>query len=232
MTDHRRYSDDEVKEIFETATDINDPGMRSTASSEGLSLAEVQEIGREVGVAPERIAEAASRLDLQVVTLPKKTYLGMPLSVGRTVDLQRAPTDREWELLVSELRETFQARGTIESHGGLRHWYNGNLHAYIEPTESGYRLRMGTLKGNALAAGGMGLFGIAMGLFVLLALFAKGRIESEFLIGIFFMIAGVGAIAAPALRLPSWAREREEQMEHIAARAQALVGADPDSGGS
>ena len=117
--------------------------------AEGLTLAELQAIGHEVGLPPERIFEAASALDRRREVPPSRTSLGVPISVGLTVDLPRAPTDREWDMLVAELRTTFRARGRVESTGGSRQWVNGNLHAYVEPTQSGYRLRMGTLKGNA-----------------------------------------------------------------------------------
>jgi len=232
MTEGRRYQEDEVREIFEAATEARDSSRRALASGGGLSLAELQEIGLEVGLSPERVAEAALAIELRRNALPSKTYLGMPLSVGRTVDLPRAPTDREWELLVSELRETFQARGTIDSEGGLRQWTNGNLHACIEPTETGHRLRLGTLKGSTLAMSAMGLAGVGMGLFLLVALLAKGRLAEEFLIALFFVLMGGGALATAVLSLPGWARKREQQMEHIAMRAQALISPSPEPEGS
>lgn len=232
MSDERRYQEDEVREIFAAAADARESSRRALSSGDGLSLAELQEIGLEVGLAPERVAEAAAALALRQSALPGKTYLGMPLSVARVVDLPRAPTDREWELLVSELRETFHARGTIDSHGGLRQWTNGNLHAYVEPTETGHRLRLGTLKGNVLASTTMGLAGVGMGIFIAVALLAKDRLAAEFLIPLFFGAAGIGAFVAGALSIPGWARKREKQMEYIAARAQVLIGQDPEPQGS
>jgi hypothetical protein len=38
-----------------------------------------------------------------------------------------------------------------------------------------------------------------------------------------FAVMGAVALGANAVRLPPWAREREEQMERIAVRAQALI---------
>jgi len=228
MTDERRYREDEIKEIFEAAAEARDSSRLALSSGDGLSLTELQEIGLEAGIAPDRIAEAASIIELRRSTLPSKTHLGMPLSVGRTVELPRAPTDREWEVLVSELRETFGAKGQLDSVGDLRQWTNGNLHAFIEPTETGHRLRLGSLKGNTVAMSLMGLAGIGMGLFLLVALLAKGRLAEEFLIALFFITAGAGAVASSALLLPGWAKKREEQMEYIAARAQAIIGPGPE----
>jgi hypothetical protein len=59
MSEERRYKEDEVKGIFEAAARERDSRGRAVVSPEGLTLAELQTIGREVGLAPDRIAEAA-----------------------------------------------------------------------------------------------------------------------------------------------------------------------------
>src|SRR5512138_3609105 len=153
MSDDRRYSDDEVARIFELAAKP-DVSVRDTSGSEGaegLTLAELQAIGREVGIAPEHIADAAMTLDAGASETPPDTDFGMEISVGRAVRLARAFTDREWAMLVSELRDTFRARGSEASSGDARQWFNGNLHARVEPTPTGYRFRVATLKGDAPA---------------------------------------------------------------------------------
>ena len=42
-----------------------------------------------------------------VSSAPARSIFGMPVSVRRVVNLSRLPSDREWELLVGELRNTF-----------------------------------------------------------------------------------------------------------------------------
>ena len=83
------------------------------------------------------------------------------IEVGLMLPLARAVTDHEWEQLVAELRATFRAKGRITTHGNLREWSNGNLSAAIEPTETGYRLRLGTLKGDAIGINAMAATGMA-----------------------------------------------------------------------
>src|SRR3954449_6387158 len=111
MTDERRYGEDEIAEIFQAAASPRRSEGRALTSTGGFSLEELQAIGGEAGIAPERIADAAAALDLRRGAPPPPPHPGMPVSVGRTVELPRAPTDREWELLVAELRETFGAHG-------------------------------------------------------------------------------------------------------------------------
>ncbi len=228
MSDEHRYRDEEIAEIFEAAATTHDPGQRSLAPADGLTLTELQAIGREVGLAPERIADAATAVDRRRSALPRRKDLGMPVSVARTVDLPRAPTDREWSLLVGEMRETFNARGKDRSSGGLREWANGNLHASVEPTEDGYRLRLGTTKGDALLLNRMGIAGMVMGLLMLVIFFLQGRMAEELFVPVFFALVGAATVTSNALRLPRWAQEREQQMEYIAARAQALIRPAPD----
>jgi len=223
MADERRYTEDEVSEIFALAASAGSASVPALADQHGLTLGELQEVGLEAGLAPERVARAAASLVRRSESLPRRTLLGAPVSVGRVVELPRAPTDREWEFLVAELRQTFDARGQVTSHSGVREWSNGNLHAVLEQTEAGHRLRLATRKGNATEVATMGAVGLFMALLILAALVSKGRIGLELFFPAMFALMGGGAFAANALRLPRWADERERQMEHIAARARELL---------
>ena len=212
MSDERTYGEDEVAEIFRRAA-------ASPASARGLTLAELQAIGTEVDLPPERVAEAAASLEVSRGA-PRRSALGAPLSVGRTVDLPRAPSDREWEMLVADLRETFAARGRTESLGELREWRNGNLHVSLEPTPAGPRLRMRTRRGDAA---GFNLLGGAALLAGLVLLFLALSVGAPPAAGAALMVMGAGLLAANAVRLRAWADERDAQMEAIAARTLALL---------
>ena len=229
MTDERVYGEAEVAEIFEKAATSSTRASEgpTLSSARGFSLAELQAIGGEVGIAPSAIAEAAAALELRRSVAPRKTYLGMPVAVGRTVELPRAPDDREWEMLLAELRATFSANGKDRSSGGVRGWTNGNLHAYVEPTESGHRLRLGTTSGNGMGTAQMGLLGLAAALLMLVFFFLSGELAEEGAVAALFAAMGLFALGTNALRLPRWAQEREEQMEHIAARARTIIRPDP-----
>lgn len=228
MPDERRYREDEVAQIFEAAASARrEAASNALAPAEGMTLAELQAIGDEVGLAPERIAEAAAALDLRRDAL-RRTDLGMPVTLRRTIDLPRAPTDREWEMLVAELRETFNAKGRVGSRGGVREWTNGNLHAYVEPTATGHRLRLGTTKGDAVPFNRLGAMSLVVALVSFVLLFLAGELPAESMIPLIFAAMGSGALAYNALRLPSWALEREEQMELVAGRARVLLGAAPE----
>jgi hypothetical protein len=226
MLDERTYREDEVAEIFEAAARPV-PGSTALSRPQGFTLAELQSIGGEAGLSPERIAQAAAAVELRRGAVRHKD-LGMPVSVGRTVDLPREPTDREWEMIVADLRETFGARGRLGSREDVREWHNGNLHAYLEPTTTGYRLRLGTTKGDGVGLNRIGATGVIMAL-VWLVVFLVGYGPSQApLVGPLLMLAVfAAALGYNALRLPGWALEREAQMEQVAARARSLLAAAP-----
>ena len=223
----RRYRDDEVREIFELATTDKTSEPPTASPREGLTLAEMQSIGQEVGLAPDVVARAAAAFEAGA---PRdlRTSWGVPIEVGLTVPLPRAPTDLEWEQLVSELRETFHARGKITTLGGLREWRNGNLHAAVEPTEAGYRLRLGTLKSSAARLNTTGAISVVASSAVLASLALSGNLGpghvAALLAPVLMGSLGIGALLSNRIRLPQWARRRDEQMKHIAARIRSIMG--------
>jgi len=229
----RRYGDDEVREIFSLAT-TDGAGDRSvTAESGGMTLVELQHVAREAGIDPARVAQAAASLDARGRPEPVRRMLGLPIGVSRVVDLPRAPTDREWEQLVSEFRTTFGVKGHVTTSGGLRDWSQGNLHISVEPTEHGHQLRLATLKEDARPLNGlafaMGGFSLLMGAVVS----AAGKPEKALvLVGMFGGIS-LAAFGTNLVRLPRWRRERERQMEALAEHAVKLLSRPQgDQGGS
>jgi len=228
MADERRYGDDEIREIFDLATSGATAPGSGVSDEAGLSLGELQEVGLEVGVEPGRIAAAALALEARREVVSHGTSLGMPVSVGRVIELPGAVTDRDWELLVAELRETFGARGQVTSRGGVRKWSSGNLNAFLEPSETGHRLRLMTHRAAAPAMNWLGGTGLVLGLILLTMFLTTGPSPPRMEI-IMMMLVGIGggALVSNMISLPRWAREREGQMEYLAGRVQVLLGRPP-----
>ena len=219
----RRYAENEVREIFTLATTagLREPSLPS--ESGGLTLDELKRIGQEAGIEPARVAHAAERLDSRGKPAPVRRSFGLPVGVSRVVDLPRAPTDREWERLISEFRSTFGAHGRATTTGGLREWSHGNLHISVEPTEYGEQLRLSTLKDDGIALNGLSAVLAGMSVLFGTVVAASGKPEKALLI--FGMFAGMSlfAFGANLFRLPRWARERERQMEAVAEHAVKLL---------
>jgi len=213
----RRYDDREMAAIFRAASEGPQlPATRDVPSDEGMTLADLQAIGREVGIAPEAVAQAAQALDVRQGAI-SRTLFGLPIGVARTVNLNRKLNDEEWERLVVQLREVFNARGVTRAEGSLRQWTNGNLQVLLEPTESGHRLRFGTLHGGARASMAGGMMALVMAGFVALSGSLAGNIGNELPAVGAMAVAGIAMIANGAFWLPRWARLRGKQMEALAA---------------
>jgi hypothetical protein len=58
-------------------------------------------------------------------------------------------------------------------------------------------------------------------------LLLTGQIPEAFVAPALLMLFGGATVGYGALQLPAWAREREEQMEHIVACARRLISAEP-----
>lgn len=215
----RQYNEEEVAAIFARAAETEHAELPPSPEGKGLTLAALQDIGREVGISPASIARAARSLE-QAGHPAARKFLGLPIGVGRTVEFDRPLSDAAWEALVADLRTTFDARGTVRYDGPFRQWTNGNLQALLEPTPTGHRLRLQTVKGDArsmMIAGGAALGGAA-GILVTLAVAGSlGNPGAATGIG-FMALMGLGMLAAGALRVPGWARRRSAQIEAIIAR--------------
>jgi len=222
MSDERRYQDDEIRQILDLAIGQEDSPAPALPPVDGLTLLQLQEVGREVGLPPDRITQAVALFEARAESVPRGTTLGLPTSIGRVVPLPRSPSDREWELLIAELRTTFGGKGEVTSHGGLREWTLGTLHAFIEPTETGHRLR---LTDSSAAVGGIVVGGslLAFAAMIFVVLLGMDDPGYRFVVPAFFALIGGGFVAGSTMLLPRWAREQERRMEQISKHAVSLL---------
>ena len=216
-----RFNEDQAAAIFARAAEAEASGRQPASGAGGMTLAELQEIGREAGLSPEAVAQAAASLRSAGTPVPVPTFLRIPIGVARTVALERPLTDEEWGGLVAELRATFNASGRAYSDGTFREWRNGNLRVSAGPAPGGYQVEMRTSKGSArsmMTAGGI-MTGISA------ALLAAGTLTVGAVGGDVAPLLTVGAalFGAGVLQVPGWARRRREQFERIAQRLREAV---------
>lgn len=227
MSSERRYKDDEVRQILDLAIGQDEAPLRALPASEGLTLVQLQDVGREVGVTPSRMEAAVATFESRGEVAPRSKLLGLPTTVGHTIALPRNLTDREWELVVGKLRTTFGVKGESKSDGGMREWSNGNLHAFVEPTETGYRLRLTDMNAGAFVAMLGGSFFLAMATMIFVALLGKVDPGFRFIVPGFFTVIGGGLLGGGVRTLPRWARQTEEHMAELASYAASLTGREP-----
>lgn len=220
----RRFSDDEVARIFAKATEVQREQSASLSRSEGMSLEELQAIGREAGISPEMVAQAARLVDQPPPPKPP-TVLGITIGVARTVELDRKLTDEEWDQLVVLLRETFEARGKVEAQGSFRQWTNSNLQILLEPTARGHRVRFKTTRGDArgLVSAGVSMVAVSS-LLAFIGAITPTVDGPQFIAGLVPVgIIGTALTISGLARLPSWRSKREKQFEAIASHLLRLT---------
>jgi hypothetical protein len=212
----RRYTEEEIATIFHVAAEGPSTPPHHLSRADGLTLADLQGIGREVGISPDAVAHAAQTLEVRQGAV-SRTLLGLPIGVERRVALRRRLTDEEWERLVVQLRDVFHALGRTRSEGSLRQWTNGNLYVLLEPTPTGDRLRLGSLHGGATASIRLGLASLGASALLAIANLFFGQVtDMGTMAGL--LAGGAVLLANGALRLPGWARLRGRQMEDLAAQ--------------
>lgn len=222
MTD-RRYTDEEMAEIFRRATEATPQSTPQSAGATGMSLAELQEIGTEAGIPAEQIALAAQSLDQPVAVGPvTRRMIGLPIAVADDADLGRQLSDEEWDQLVVMARDLFSARGRLLQDGSFRQWTNGNLQLLLEPSTTGHRLRLRTMNGFArnLIIGGTGAIGMAI-VVAAVPLLAGNQEMIANLDGMAILgLAGVAMIGRGVFGLRGWAMRRQAQFRQLIERAR------------
>lgn len=225
----RRYTESEMAEILEAATRERPralpAGEEGSGAGAGLTLAQLQDIAREVGIDPGAVARGAAALEVRRASgLQLRRFSGVPIGASGTIPLARALTDGEWERLVARLRETFDATGTVTAQGGLREWRNGNLRVALEPAGAGARIRFQTRRSGWEALPAAGGMSVGMSLVVLLAGVVEGNVPGMLPGAAALLAMGAGAWSFGFVTLRRWARERLAQFGVLGEEAAAMAG--------
>lgn len=238
----RRYDDDEVREILLRATEFRSTDVDADATAlpapipaaqgpgHGLTLAQLQEVAAEAGIAPARVAEAAGLLELDRAALPApRTLLGVDISTAHAVRLPRMLEPDEWDRYVVRLRDAFGAAGQVRTEGSLQTWSNGHLKVLLEPLETGARLRFQALHGESKGfldgAVALGVSGLFLGVFLGGMTLLTGKPLPGILFGITasLPVVGAGMWAAGRSRAARWLPRRRTQFRTLGEEALRVV---------
>ncbi|WP_412070330.1 hypothetical protein [Rubrivirga sp. IMCC43871] len=213
MDPAHRFSTPEIEEVFARAAAAQQADHQTDL---GLSVEELQAVGAEAGLDPAHVAAAARAVAAGQPDDRRETLVGVPVGVRRSAHLDAPPSDLLWETLVSDLQETFSARGKVERIGASRIWRNGNLRATLSPSGDGSRLRIQSNR----RKDSQSLLTIAAVNAVLAAVFTLNVFGPEADAAVFLALTSVFALVFVIGRQLVWSSARERQMEAVAARAQ------------
>lgn len=183
MTDSERslrvYSDAEVGKILKRATELQETRPQLRAERAGLSLTDLEEIAREVGIDAEHLRRAARELDTQVPgTGTMEEIVGGPLALVRERTVRGEIGDEGFEALVLALQHNSGSGvGQPSLLGRTLHWTSRTptetrtLHVSVSSRDGKTRIRIeerlhqlaGGLFGGVVAGAGLGV-GLGVGL--------------------------------------------------------------------
>lgn len=213
----RKFSEEEISRIFEQAAKEQEQGEDHS----GLTLSELQSIGAASGLSPSAIERAAKKIKLVLRLDPRKRKFKSDIGVGGTAELPGKITTSDWEELLPEIRNEFNAPGNAISDGYRKEWSNGNLKVLIENGRNQDRLRLSSTNARKIAqlrlAMTMGVLGV---FFVIM-----GAAESEevFVIATMTLMAAFATYWLTRRSLKKWANKREAQMAAITEKAGELA---------
>lgn len=179
--DSRRFSEKEVAHIIKRASELQQEEA-PTESTNGMSLAELEQVAREAGLDPALVRRAATDLDTRVTDRKPSAFVGAPttLSLERTIEGEIPPD--EFEPMVLEMNRVLGLVGTATTLGrslqwtvtgmGRRRASTRTLQVTVTPRNGRTTIRMeeplgqlaGGLFAGLMAGLGGGLSGPAMGI--------------------------------------------------------------------
>jgi hypothetical protein len=228
----RDYDERQVALILRKAAELQDG---SSAEGRGrMSLEEIRQIAREVGIDPRHVAEAAASLERR----PSSGLMGAPMSFQSSLSLDRELSDTEVGELLDLVRGSVGLQGTTTQGLDTVEWTGREAHGayYVTVTRrsGATRMRVGTHRQDVavMVITGVGLAGFAATLGIGGFIDPRGAIEVAALLG-GGMAGTYGAIRTIWTRV---ARRWDARIQGLAStvrgaiadRARAAVGARED----
>ena len=164
----QRFTAEEAQRVFARAA-----ARQHTHASppDGLTLPELQAIGREAGLDPAHVAAVVAEGNAETET--QTTWHGVPVGITRTRLLPDRVSDAEWERIVDVLRSHYNQPGTAQQIGRRREWTTAAGSAAhrvtVEPRDDGDLVRIQTPDTARPFAIGVGGSSIAAALIVFLS---------------------------------------------------------------
>ncbi|MEO8563478.1 MAG: hypothetical protein ABI601_15470 [bacterium] len=131
----RRFSEKEVAHIIKRASELQQEEAPAE-STNGMSLAELEQVAREAGLDPALVRRAATDLDTRITDRKPSAFIGAPtmLNLERTIEGE-LPAD-EFEPMVHEIHRALGLIGTATTLGRSLQWTASGADRRRESTRS------------------------------------------------------------------------------------------------
>ena len=227
------FSEDEARRIFAEAARTS---ASREAPTDGLSLDELQEIGRAAGLDPAAVAAAAATVRDAEPDIP--AWRGVPLATRRTRVIPGVLSDDAWAETVALLRREFKTQGATEQIGRQRTWIYAVgesvqmvlVRVTAAETAAGTTLTVESEPTqNRGAAVGLGIgFGVVAAFFALLSFVVEGKLAGLWF-AFAFALAGVAIYAAIRREAVTTSRRDPVRFDALLDRIERLATPSPAS---
>ena len=220
----RRFTEEEAQRVFARAAERQ---HAHAAPPDGLTLAELQEIGRAAGLDPERVAAAVVESAAFGPTAPPASFFGVSVEPRASRVVPGEVTDEAWEQMVNRLRRTFRSKGTPVELGRVREWSSGlksNLHVSLEPVEDGTLIALETSR--AEEAKSLRSVPATVGAFVVLLSLLFGFGDFDLYVWIIPALLVLGAAASMIIGrqvLSAWSEKHQGQFDALLDQFELIV---------
>lgn len=138
----RRFTDQEVALVLQRAAEIEER-RATTSPSRGLTVKELRDIARDVGLSPEVIDEAIRTVHVSG-RAPARSLLGAPLSHKLVRGVPGVLSEASLQALVRLLEEQVEATGTVTEALGTVRWTSvGRGHKFDRTTQVSFSTDQG-----------------------------------------------------------------------------------------
>ncbi len=128
------YTEKEIGALIKRATEIQE--NTHEFFPQGLSLQEIEDIAREIGIDPKHIRSAASELEHQMAAEQRSNFFGAPFLIEQKRAIRGEISDEDWEELVRQIQRVTGSAGRTTKVGQTRQWHRSvkDMSTTIEET--------------------------------------------------------------------------------------------------
>ncbi len=171
MSNKRLYTEKEISAILKRSGELQ--SKRGDLPSQGLSIDELQQIAREVGIDPDLVTEAATELERTGGVKERRRLAGMPIELAVERVVSGEITDAQWSDIAAEIGDAFGLVGSSSQVGRMMQWTHtgrrtSQLQVTLTPRDGQTKIRIhGNYKHRVLATLiPLSLMGLMQGLVV------------------------------------------------------------------
>ncbi|MEZ4702294.1 MAG: hypothetical protein R2834_18310 [Rhodothermales bacterium] len=166
MSNERLYTEKEISAILKRSGEMH--AEKGAAETQGLTLAELQQIAAEVGISADDVASAAAELERSGIETGGFSWPGFPTTLEIERVVQGEITEEEWPEIASAISDAFGVVGSSGQVGRMMEWtYTGRkmsqLQVSLTPRDGQTKIRIrGNYRRRALVALGPLMLGLSL----------------------------------------------------------------------